>query len=313
MAGPGVGPYIRGMAVMTEPEIGLAVSHADRCIAAYVARCRKRIPAFVERNFSLAQASRVQRRSLGRDLLCGPINSAWALPHLALQKVTEALARVGYLEPARWAKRLPSGMKTGYQARIEEVLCADLLEWRRERSPDALPDGLLQELEAVPGLRDLIERAERENPGPRPARKLGELVQQFSAGRALVSDVSATVLTLGTGWWLFGNASLGLKGLAQGFAAQHAQERAASRFFLGKRLGAHFYRAFPPDVPESSVWTILVLLAIALSLGAMACTVLSEPLRKGLGLQRNRLEVLLDEVERELVVLTHRAIRDGSR
>jgi hypothetical protein len=306
-----VGPYIRRMAVMTEPEIGLALSHADRCIAAYVGRCRERIPSFVDRHFSLAQAWSLQRGTIGRDLLCAPVNSACALPHLALQKATEALARVGYLEPARWAKRVPSGVKTGYQTTIEGILRRELLEWHRDGPPDALPEGFLQELEAVPGLRNLIETAGREAPGPKPARKIGDLLQQFSAGRALVSDVSATVLTLGMGWWLFGNASLGLKGLAHGFAQQQAQERAASRFFLGKRLGSHFYQAFPPDVPESSVWTILALLTIALSVGVMACTVLSEPLRKSLGFQRNRLELLLDEIERELVVLTHRAIREA--
>jgi hypothetical protein len=293
---------------MTDSEIGRAVAHADRCVAAYVARCRERIPSFVERNFSLEQTWSLQRRTLWRDLVCAPINSAWALPYLAVQKAAEALARVGYLEPARWARHLPSGMKTGYQAAIEERLCSDLLEWSRDGSPQALPQGLLQELEEVSGLRAVIETAGSEGPGPRPARKLADLLQQFSSGRALVSDASATVLTLGTSWFFFGNTSAGLKGLAYGVAQQRAHDRAASRFFLGKKVGSHFYNVFPPAVPESSVWTVLVLLTIALSVGAMACTVLSEPLRKSLGFHRNRLEVLLDEVERELVVLTHKAI-----
>lgn len=296
------------MAVLTESEIGRAVSQVDRCVAAYVERCRKRIPSFVERNFSLAQTWRLQRRTLWRDLVCAPVNSGWALPHLAVQKTAESLARVGYLEPARWIRRIPSGMKTGYQSEIEGILRADLLEWSRERSPDALPEGFLQELEAVPGLRALVETAGQDASGPAPARKLADLLQQFSSGRALVSDASATVLTLAMSWTFFGNASSGLKGLAYGVARQQAHDRAASRFFLGRRLGSHFYNVFPPAVPESSVWTTLVLLVIALSLGAMACTVLSEPLRKRLGFHRNRLQILLDEVERDLLVLTHRAI-----
>src|SRR5262245_40857619 len=122
------------------------MADVDRCIQAYVERCRERIPAFVERHFSLEQTWRLQRRSLWFDLFCAPFNSAWALPHLALQKVADGLGRVGYLKAARWAKRVPPGVRTGYQTQIERLICTDLLEWNRERSPSALPDGFLREL-----------------------------------------------------------------------------------------------------------------------------------------------------------------------
>jgi peptidoglycan/LPS O-acetylase OafA/YrhL len=74
-------------------------------------------------------------------------------------------------------------------------------------------------------------------------------------------------------------------------------------------MGSAFYKVFPPAVHESTIWTILVVLIAALAVGAMACTIVSDPIRKLLGFHRNRLEALLDEVERELIVLSHKRIR----
>jgi hypothetical protein len=219
---------------------------------------------------------------------------------VAIQKVADTLARVGYLRVAQWAKSIPPGIKTGYQTQIESLICRDLLEWDREGGAAPLPQGFLRELDAVPALQKGID--------PKPARKLVELLQQFSSGRAAVSDLAGTLLTLALSWSFFGSANEGLRGIAYGVAKHAAHERAASRFFLGKKVGSHFYNVFPPQVPESRVWMVLALLVMGLAVGAMACTILSDPLRKVLGFHRNRLELLLDEMERELIVLTHKAV-----
>jgi hypothetical protein len=228
----------------------------------------------------------LQRPTLWFDLACAPINSAWALPHLAIQKGAQTAQSVGFSHLARWAKRLPPGIKTGYQRQIERRICRDLLEWNREQSPAAMPQGYLDE----------------------PA--LVNLLHQFSSGRAIVSDLFGTVLTVATSWAIMGSTSLSLRNIAQGVARKGAHDRAASRFFLGKKVGAAFYNVFPPAVHASTVWTILVLLVAALAVGAMACTIVSDPIRKLLGFHRNRLEALLDELERELIVLFHKRIRE---
>jgi hypothetical protein len=167
-----------------------AAAVVDRAIATYVDRCRKRIPSFAASHFTLRQTWRMQRPTLWLDLACAPLNSAWAVPYLALQKVADMLERVGHPRLARWAKYLPPRVKTGYQRRIERLICEELLEWDRERS--FLPEGFLNELEGVPWLRRVEPRCDRRFP---------ELLQQFSSGRAIVSDLSATVLTLATSWW----------------------------------------------------------------------------------------------------------------
>ena len=294
---------------LTELEPGHAISRADRSIETYVERCRQRIPAFVSANFSIRQTWELQRPTLWFDLACAPVNSAWALPYLAIHKVAETADRVGYPRLARWAKRLPRGIKTGYQRQIERRICRDLLEWDREQSPAAFPQGLRKELEAVPALRKRIETLELEQFDRAPARTLVDLLHQFSAGRAIVSDLFGTLLTVGMSWAIIGSTSLSLTGIAHSVASKTAHDRAASRFFLGKKMGAAFYNVFPPKVDEATTWTILVLLGVVLAAGALACTILSDPIRKYLGFHHYRLGVLLDEVERELIVLSHKRVR----
>jgi hypothetical protein len=262
------------------PGVGEAVSDADRGIEAYIERCRARIPSFVDANFSLEQTWKLQRPTLWFDLACAPVNAAWALPHLAIHKAAEMAEKVGYPRPARWAKHLPPGIKTGYQRKIEQRIGKDLLEWDRDE--------------------------------PR-ARTLTDLLHQFSAGRAIVSDLFGTLLTLATSWLILGTTSLSLNNIAHGFARKSAHDRAASRFFLGKKAGSAFYNVFPPAVHESTVWTILVVLGIALAIGGMAATIVSDPIRKRLGFHQHRLNVLVDDMERELIVLSHKRMRQEQR
>jgi hypothetical protein len=271
------GPYVR--LTVSRHVIELEEAKASltefRGLETYIERCRKRIPSFVDENFSLRQTWILQRPTLWRDLACAPVNSVWALPHLLVHKAAEATERVGYPQLARWDRSLPAGIKTGYQREIERRICKDLLECDREDLPAPMVN----------------------------------LLDQFSSGRAIVSDFFGTLLTLATSWAMLGSASLSLTSIAHGVARKSAHDRAASRFFLGRRVGSAFYRVFPPAVHESTVWTIVVGLGAALTIGAMACTILSDPIRKFLGFHRHRLEVLVDDVERELIVLSHKRIK----
>ena len=296
---------------VAELELGQAVVHVDRSIRTYIERCRQRVPSFVSANFSLEQTWRLQRPTLWFDLACAPINAAWALPHLAIHKAAETAEKVGHPQLARWVKRLPPGIKTGYQRQIEGRICRDLLEWDREQSAAAFPQGFLKELETVPSLRKRVETVAFERSDRAPARTLVDLLHQFSSGRAIVSDLFGTLLTLVTSWAILGNTSLSLNHIANGVARKSAHDRAASRFFLGKKAGSAFYNVFPPAVHESTIWTILIFLAVALAVGGMVCTILSDPIRKSLGFHRHRLDVLLHEMERELIVLSHTRLREG--
>ena len=292
-----------------ELERGPVPSHLDRGIETYIERCRQRIPGFVSSNFSGRQTWELQRPTLWFDLACAPVNSAWALPFLAIQKVAETAERVGYPKLARWARRLPPGIKTGYQRQIERRICRDLLDWDRDRSPTGLPEGLRKELDETSSLRRRIDALELERPDHAPSRTLAKQLHQFSSGRAIVSDLFGTLVTLAMSWVILGTMSLSLSDVAHGLAQKTAHERAASRFFLGKKAGAAFYNVFPPAVHESSIWIALVVVALLLAAGGMVGTILSDPIRKCLGFHRNRLEALLDELERDLIVLSHKSVR----
>lgn len=316
----GAGPYVpgtvrqdveeleRAQASPEELELARAVSLVDRSIEVYIERCRKRIPSFVANHFSLEQTWSLQRPTLWRDLACAPFNAAWALPHLAVHKAVEAAEKVG-ASRAGWAKRLPNGLKTGYQRQIEERICRDLLEWDRDASPTALPQGFLKELDSTPSVRKRIEALDHRV----PARTLTDLLNRFSSGRAIVSDLSGTLLTLAMSWLILGSASLSLNNIAHGFATKSAHDRAASRFFLGKKAGSAFYNVFPPAAKDSTVWTAFIVLGACLTVGAMVCTILSDPIQKALSFHQRRLETLLDDMERELIVLSHRRIRQELR
>ncbi len=292
-----------------ERELDRVPSHVDRGIENYIERCRQRIPDFVSANFSIRQTWELQRPTVWFDLACAPVNSAWALPFLAIQKVADTAERVGYPKLARWARCLPPGIKTGYQRQIERRICSDLLEWDRERSPTGLPDGLRKELDETSSLRRRLDLLELERPDHAPSRTLTRQLHQFSSGRAILSDLFGTLLTLAMSWVILGSMSLSLSDVAHGLAKKGAHERAASRFFLGKKMGSAFYNVFPPAVHESTIWMALVFVVVVLTVGGMAGTILSDPIRKCLGFHRNRLEALLDELERDLIVLSHKSVR----
>ena len=296
--------------VLSESDLGRAAAHVNRSIETYIERCRQRIPAFVESHFTLAQSWRVQRRTLWLDLACAPLNTAWALPNLAIQKAVDPLEKVGYTRLAQCGRQIPRGIRTGYQREIERLICTELLEWDREQAPEGLPQGFLEELRAAPALGSVLETPQVRESDRACARTLRDHLRQFSSGRAVVSDLAGTLLTLALSWWIAGNASLSLKSIAHGIAQKSAHDRKASRFFLGKKAGSHFYNVFKPKVDEGTIWTVLVLLVVGLTVGAMACTILSDPLRRFLGFHRNRLETLVSQVEKELIVFSHKSLKE---
>lgn len=254
----------------------------DGLVDAYAERCRARVPAFVRGHFTLTETWELQRPTLWRDLAAGAVNSAWAVPFLAARKLAQGFEKLGFPLPARLVEALPSGIKTGYQRQIETLICRDVLEW-----DDPSVHG---------GVGDRTE----------VQRRLRPAVERFSAARALVSDLSASLFTAAIGWFYFRDATLSLNGEAYRLAKREARNQAASHFFLGRRIGSAVYMVFRPEPTRASVATYFVLLAIGLTLTAMICTLLSDPLRRAFRLQERKLLDLVDEIEREIVLATRR-------
>lgn len=289
---------VGSITTMTEEKAAQTILRLDRSIDAYIRRCRERVPSFTAAHFGFRETWKLQKPSFWWDLMLSPVNSAWAIPYLTLKKTTEILDKVGVPWIHAQVLKIPSGIQTRYQKKVETLIQRDLLEWGPNAK--ALPEGFTTELASIPelqakgGLSQLSVRA---------------VVDQFSSARALVSDLSGTLFTLLLGRMVFGDSSLSLGAMAFKFAKWKAHDEAASDFFLGAGVGGAFYDIFPPDVNPWDVRLFLVILTVTLALGSMLCALLSDPLRKYAHLQERRLNVLLDEMEKELIVFSHRQLK----
>jgi hypothetical protein len=289
---------------MADADLARALLHLDRCIDAYVKRCRERIPEFVHRHFSLKQTWAIQRRTLWVDLCVAPLNSAWAVPYLTIKKACGALATLGVPFAATALSHLPPGIRTGYERRIEELIRSELLEWDLARDLVDLPRGLMDDLRRYPEVRGF-------RPGQEPGadRPLRTIVQNYLSGRAAVSSVAGTLLTIACGWFVMGSTSVTVQQIAGGLAQRNARNRAVSRFFLGRRVGSAFYHVFPPQASQSEKMILLVVLIAAITVGALVCTILSDPIRKMAGVHERHLSKLVDDIEREVTILLHKRVK----
>lgn len=289
---------------MTVPDLDHAPVHVDRCIEAYATRCRQRIPEFVERHFSLDQTWHTQQPTFWADLLIGPLNSAWAVVYAAAKRVCGGLDTLGVPGMASALHKIPLRLKSGYQQAIETAIARDLLEWDLEGTSTSLPQGLTADLERHPAVQHLPAIRE-----PATGRPIRAALSESSAGRALVSDLAGTTLTIALAWVAFGTIWMGLTEMADRIAQQNARTRLAARFVLGRRAGSVFYTVFRPEASALETAAILSALVAVVAVGAMACTLASDPILRALGLHQRRLAALVDRVERELILLSQKRIK----
>lgn len=288
---------------MTDNQRQQAAYEVDLCIERYIQRCQAKIDSFCESHFSLEDTWKIQKKTFWMDLILTPLNSAWAIPYLTIKKGADILSKLGFVFLNDLALRIPSGIRTGYQRKMEALICEEILEWDAREHFSPLPQGLLKDLGQVPLLSPhLINDYDCRN-------SLKRLINDFFSIRAMVSDLSGAALTLLFGWLTFGNSSIDLHGIACKFAKKHAHDDAANHFFLGKSIGSAFYDIFPPAAAESQVRFLTILLGAALTIGAMTFTVFSDPLRKLTGLHKARLNVLLNDFEKELLFFSHRKVK----
>jgi len=270
----------------------------EECIEQYIAECRSRVDGFVERHFSLQETIALQKQSLVSDLLCHPANALWAIPSLFLKKLIEVPMKLGWRSGADLITLVPTGFKTRYQREVERLIATELLDWpctmgNRQGSPNGLLERIKRHKQVGPLLASgaLSDEALRELPD------IPRLIAEHSAVRIVVLETAATVLTLATGWFFFGDHSLGISGMGDQIAGNRAKERAVSTFMFGASLGSAFYSVFPP---KPSFWQVAgTTLAVGLFVTAMSLLVgmLSDPCLKRVGFQHARLNVLIDAVE----------------
>ena len=291
---------------MNDQQTATAILGIEECIEQYIAECRGRVDGFVERHFSLQETIALQKQSLVSDLLCHPINALWAIPSLFLKKFIEIPVKLGWRSGASLMTLVPTGFKTRYQREVEQLIATELLDWPCTMGDRrASPSGLLEYMKRHKQVGPLLAAGAFSDEVLRELSDVPRLVAEHSAGRIVVLDTAATVLTLATGWLFFGDHSLGISGIGSLIAKNRAKEEAASTFMFGSSLGSAFYSVFPPN---PSFWQVTgATLIVGLSVTAMSLLVglLSDPCLKRVGFQHTRLDVLIDAVEDCL----HRQVR----
>ena len=283
---------------MNDQQAATAILALEECIELYIAECRSRVDGFVERHFSLQETLALQKQSLVSDVLCHPINALWAIPSLFVKKLIEVPTKLGWRSGADLVPLVPTGLKTRYQREIEQLIATELLDWPCTMGDRrASPNGLLERMKRHKQVGPLLASGAFSDETLRELSDIPCLVAEHSAGRIVVLDTAATVLTLAAGWLFFGDHSLGISGIGGLIAKNRAKEEAASTFMFGSGLGSAFYSVFPQN---PSFWQVVgATLIVGLSVTVMSLLVgmLSDPCLKRAGFQHTRLNMLIDAVE----------------
>jgi len=291
---------------MNDQQTATVILGLEECLEQYIAECRSRVDGFVDRHFSLQETIALPKQSLVSDVLCHPINALWSIPSLFLKKLIEVPMKLGWRSGADLITLVPTGLKTRYQKEIEWLIATELLEWPCTMGDRrASTNGLLERIKRHKQVGPLLASGALSDEALTELSDIPRLIAEHSAGRALVLDTTATVLTLATGWLFFGDHSLGISGMGDQIAGNRAKDKAASTFMFGASLGSAFYSVFPP---KPSFWQVAgATLIVGLFITAMSLLVgmLSDPCLKRVGFQHTRLNVLIDAVEDCL----HRQIR----
>jgi hypothetical protein len=291
---------------MNDQKTATVILALEECIEQYIVDCRGRVDGFVERHFSLQETVELQKQSLVSDLLCHPINALWSIPSMFLKKLIEVPVKLGWRSGSGLMTLVPTGFKTRYQREIERLIAAEVLDWPCTRGDRrAAPNGLLECMKRHKQVGPMLASGAFSDEVLRELSDVPRLVAEHSAGRIVVLDTAATVLTLAAGWLFFGDHSLGISGIGSLLARNRAKEEAASTFILGSSLGSTFYSIFPPNPSFWQVTGATFIVGFAVTVMSLIVGLLSDPCLKRVGFQHTRLNVLIDAVEDCL----HRQIR----
>lgn len=297
---------------MTDTELSRALLALEECIERYAEERRAHVRAFVARHFSLAETIAIQRRSVFTDTLATPLNTLWSIPYMALKKIVESVDKMGWTKLMPLFASVPTGVRTRYQKEIEHLVVIELLEWS-SGVDDRPAIGLLERIQAH---SDLAAVFASKKLAPRELLALPTFareIEQYTAGRALISDIAGSAATLVLGWWLFHDHSLGPLDLGDRMAHWLARDRAITEFALGERIGSVFYGLFPPEPSLAQAVGAVLLVGFVLALFGMAAAVLSDPLRQRLGLQERRLHALIDDLEQALLLYARKRLKTSLR
>ncbi len=278
---------------MEEQNLPAILGAIDQCIEKYTEDRKQRVDDFIDRHFSIQQTIEIQKKTFSLDLLLNPLNALWSIPYLSLKKSIETLDKLGWTKLTPAIDKIPSGIKTGYQKRIEKLIATELLDHK----------ALILELRKQ-GLALNEKHIEAE---------IRKEIDKYSSSQTLITDLSGSVMTLLIGWYYFGDKTLGVFGIGNRIARKMAHDKAASGFVFGEQLGSAFYNAFPPEPTKTQVYLITLAVGVLLTAFSLLAAVMSDPVRKNLGLQKRNLNNLIEGLEEKLFLQVKKEIKKSLR
>ncbi len=271
----------------------------------YIETRRARIPAFIQKHFSIKGALRIHRAALGWDLVRAPANIALAVPHLLKLLFCSLLRRGGWLGVADRLLRVRTQLETRVEREIRWLIWTELLELPYEdrgrvSERDALADVLFASPSVAEALAAAAEMVSESRDDPVFRKKLAEHLTRYTGARNATAEIATALASTGAGTLLVQQVTPTAISLGPPVAAIFAQQAAVLAFPLGTGLGGVWYSMFPPEPSASLVAGVTAALLVVASVFAAFAGVVVDPVQRALGFHRRRLEAFVDAVATDL-------------
>lgn len=292
-------------------------SVVDVAIGRYVAARRNRVPAFVDRNFSLAGSARLHRKAVGWDVVRAPVNLALALPHVLIRLGAVGSRAAGARRVATRLDRANLFFASDVAREVEWRVFTELLELpyaQADRSfhRDALAEEIFADPRVSAAMRQSLEAVGRRADDPRFAVWLADAMATYTGSRVAAADLANALIAAGVGALTFKQLTPGAISLGPMIAQALVHQSAIASFPLGAGIGGLWYGVVPSAAPAGLVVGVTGGLVAAASVLAAFSGMLTDPLQRRLGLHHRRLNRLVDSLDCELTGLgdSRYAVRD---
>lgn len=278
-----------------------AAGIVDAAIDDYIAGCRRRIPGFVDRHFSLRGSLALHRNAMGWDLARAPANLLLAVPHLGIKAAGLGLGRLGAKTAGARLSGLDLIRRTRVAAAVGGLIERDLLHLAADADG---ADGMARALGADPmvdaALRTLALARERRLHDPDFRAALDMALTRYVETRVAASEVATALASLGIGAVAFKQVTPGLLSLGPMLAGALAQSAAISTFPLGAGLGGLWHSWFPASAGPALVAGVTGGLFLGVAVLSAFSGLVTDPAQRALGLHQRRLNKLVDGIEHAL-------------
>ena len=277
----------------------------DQGIEAYITSRRARIPAFIDRHFSVRGALALHRKTFGRDVYKHPVNLVWGVPVALAHGTAALLDKAGAHRAATWLHRMPQGLSTALHQELQWLIYTDLLELPYAQEDRASPrDALMEHILAEPQIAALCDEyvTTLHRVAERPAFRaaLERHLAEYGKTRGAVSELAGSLITLAAGYATLSKATPGALSAGTAAATAIAQHLAIANFWLGSTVGAWYYAVVPVSASAGLVAATTGAMIAAVGVVTALAWIVLDPLLATTGIHRRRLDRFVTTLGKEL-------------